>query len=633
MILVSFYLKTFLARKSIVISLLLMLFSVSIYAHAQQSISASLSRTQYFEKGFIVAGGAAKQPVKPNRPVPKPVAPVNNGGANAPNAGQPGSPVQKLPPPPVPPRGAKVPNAGQPGSPIQKLPKPPAAVPAKGANVPNAGQPGSPVQKLPPPPVPPRGTKVPNAGQPGSPIQKLPKAPVATPVRGANVPNAGQPGIPIQKLPKAPVATPVRGANVPNAGQPGSPTKKLPKTLATTPTRGASPSAVRPINTAQNTIKVFSSQLVKPFKRLVATYKHKGMVKNKYGEWIPKGNTGRLGQFLGGGYNSRVYRDQKNNKFVHKLVPLSSFKKDKNKVVDTTKVVDLKREGNITDQLGGRAILKRFKETYKGKGLDSMVQIAKMDGKTEVWSMKGPNGKVHQFAHTREQNISSPVFTKDSKGRQKAIKGDNGKFVLATNGLERVELRVKDKIRKQAKLNGQKIKFSDILGPSDTPIEGKKYKYVINEKDMSQSLTQKEELTINTVLRGMNHNGIAWTDHKLANLDVVKDPKSPTGHKVIFFDFDGFRAVKGNTRQERKNKAREIQTKFDHATRDRPANVSSADFDFTAFGGQSLITLQSPGANRFRENLSKLDRQSPEAFNKILNNATKGQVKTTSPNI
>jgi len=528
-------------------------------------------RAGYFGEGFIVAGLAATKP------------PVKNKGLSKPT---------------IPARAVNVPNAIQAGSPHQKLPKAP-AVPARGVNAPNAIQ-------------------------AGSPHQKLPKAP-AVPARAMNAPNAIQAGSPHQKLPKAPVV-PARGA-VQNVGQPSSPLlRKLPPKPAQL-SNNVNVTA-RPINTAQNAVKVFSNQLIKPFSRLAATYKHKGMVQNDRGEWIPKGSTGKLGKFLGGGYNSRVYKDKRSNKFVHKLVPLISFGKK-----GSTSIENLDREVSITDQLGGRAILKRFKATYKGKGLDSMVQIAEMDGKPEVWDIKGPNGNIHKFAHTKEQNISTPVFTTDSKGRQKAIKGDNGKFVLATNGFERIELRAKDSVRKQAKLKGQKIKLGEILGPHEKPVPGKKYKYRITNTDMSKAITKQEEVTINTVLRGLNHNGIAWTDHKLQNLDVVKEPKSPTGYKVIFFDFDGFRAVKGNSRLERKNKAREIQTKFDHATRDKPARVDRFDFDFTAFGSEPLPTLQSPGANGFRDNLSALDRQSPEAFNKILSNATKGQVNTTSPNI
>jgi hypothetical protein len=134
----------------------------------------------------------------------------------------------------------------------------------------------------------------------------------------------------------------------------------------------------------------------------------------------------------------------------------------------------------------------------------------------------------------------------------------------------------------------------------------------------------------------LNHNGIVWTDHKLQNLDIVKEPKSPTGYKVIFFDFDGFRPVNGNNRAERKQIARDAQNGFDHildGATDNNAMRYRNQFDFTAFGGQNLPTLRTFGANRFRQDLATMNNMTAEQFDKTLNAATGGKMKTTSPNI
>jgi hypothetical protein len=435
---------------------------------------------------------------------------------------------------------------------------------------------------------------------PVSPLKKLPN----------RSPDVGQLGSPHQQIPNAPV----RQLN------------KLPQSTAASNRR--TPGAIRPMNTAQNAAKVFSNSLVKPFQIVKAAFKHKGMIQNGPGEWIPKGNVGKLGKFLGGGFNSRVYSDKGNSKFVHKLVPLLSFKEGGKQTVE-----NLDRESSITDQLAGRTILQRLKQTYKGKGLDRMMQIAEMDGEPTVWEVEGPNKTIHKFAHTKEQNISSPVFTVDAKGRQKAIRGDDGKFVLATNAMERVLIRAKNRVREQAAAKGEKIKLSEI-GRKKTA--GSNYKYILTDNDLNQALTTNEELTISTVLRGLNHNGIVWTDHKLQNLDIVKEPKSPTGYKVIFFDFDGFRPVNGNNRAERKQIARDAQNGFDHildGATDNNAMRYRNQFDFTAFGGQNLPTLRTFGANRFRQDLATMNNMTAEQFDKTLNAATGGKMKTTSPNI
>ena len=150
----------------------------------------------------------------------------------------------------------------------------------------------------------------------------------------------------------------------------------------------------------------------------------------------------------------------------------------------------------------------------------------------EVHAVEGPNGSVQYFAVSKSQNIASPVYV-------------NGKVVpnrTATNARQRLAIRGQNK------------------------------------------LTPKEELTINLAIRRLNNKGVVWTDHKLQNLDIVKDKSSPTGHRVVFFDFDGFRPVTGNDSSDRRRKARELQQKFDSIAVGRDAPDARGQFDMAPFG-------------------------------------------------
>jgi hypothetical protein len=101
--------------------------------------------------------------------------------------------------------------------------------------------------------------------------------------------------------------------------------------------------------------------------------------------------------------------------------------------------------------------------------------------------------------------------------------------------------------------------------------------------------TNAEAMTIQMAVRKLNQEGIVWTDNKLANLDVVPDASSPTGYKVVFFDFDGFRPVKGDTPLKRWSNARDYQRRFDSLG---PSNkkeyfnmvLKEEPFDYRPFG-------------------------------------------------
>lgn len=60
-------------------------------------------------------------------------------------------------------------------------------------------------------------------------------------------------------------------------------------------------------------------------------------------------------------------------------------------------------------------------------------------------------------------------------------------------------------------------------------------------------------------VRDSNHKGVVWIDNKLTVPAIVNDGFSPTGHRVMFLDYDGFRTVLGKTRAELYRNTRKIQ--------------------------------------------------------------------------
>ncbi|WP_026758775.1 hypothetical protein [Sediminimonas qiaohouensis] len=72
-----------------------------------------------------------------------------------------------------------------------------------------------------------------------------------------------------------------------------------------------------------------------------------------------------------------------------------------------------------------------------------------------------------------------------------------------------------------------------------------------------------EELTMALAIRQMNRRGVVWTDHKLANFDIVPNPESPTGYQMVIFDTGGVRPVAGSDRFARGRNAQRLQRVFD----------------------------------------------------------------------
>ena len=268
-----------------------------------------------------------------------------------------------------------------------------------------------------------------------------------------------------------------------------------------------------------------------------------------------------------------------------------------------------------------------------------------------------------------------PQFTKGGVSRVYALKGDPSKVVKIV-GLERFRRQVLDQEVGRKMLSDVKAKspVSDVFsvvkqdrfevaeaaGPPRrrfavsveenisqqvrNPKTGE-VKSVTNAMERlaargDKSLTPKEELTVNLAIRELNKNGIAWTDHKLQNFDIVPDPKSRTGHRMVFFDFDGFRPVKGKTRTERFKTARRSQRAYDShldnqddlakrlgidlkeprfskvSPQVRRTNLARAiseknGFDYRVFGDQKMGTLSTPGVNKAQQ------RNLLEDFNKL----------------
>jgi len=554
--------------------------------------------------GVKAQASKAAQAKPKNRPLPTPPAqnvrqlPTAGNGAPAVRGRvQQQNPIGRLPPPPA---GTPTPAARRPvqqQNRIGRLPPPPAGTPTPAARQPVQQQ--NRIGQLPPPPA---GTPTPAARQPvqqQNRIGQLPPPPAGTPTPAARRPVQQQNRI--GQLPPPPAGTPTPAARrpvqqqnpigqlpQPRVGNLGAPQRVRGGRIGQQGTTVTDPRA-RLIATNPNARRVFGAGIVRRFNSRAPsarTYEAGAEpVKLDSGEIIyrlkPGKNAGELGTQLGGGANSIVYRSKSQpNRLVNKFVRLTN--NDGN--------IDPKADVTLTDQLAGRTMLGNLNNIFKNKGQDSLFRVAGTDGPPVIWKARAPNGTTQRFALTRDENISSPVYDVNGNAKLKA--------------------------------NGERIKVTD----ARSRIEARGYE-----------LTPKEELTINLVVRGLNQNGIAWTDHKLANLDIVKDRKSPTGHRVVFFDFDAFRPVKGANRKERYKNAREIQRGFDTLKRGESASNKIPGlrqrFDYQAFGNDpnfanfdNFSYLYSAGANRGRKEYLDYDTRDAATINKATLAATNGRV-------
>jgi hypothetical protein len=74
-----------------------------------------------------------------------------------------------------------------------------------------------------------------------------------------------------------------------------------------------------------------------------------------------------------------------------------------------------------------------------------------------------------------------------------------------------------------------------------------------------------QEVTKALAIREMNRRGVVWTDHKLANFDIIENPASPTGYQMLIFDTGGIRPVTGQFVHERAATAEAVQRLIDQS--------------------------------------------------------------------
>jgi hypothetical protein len=351
-----------------------------------------------------------------------------------------------------------------------------------------------------------------------------------------------------------------------------------------------------------DTPRTYDRPLVKPFDPYTApTVKFEGDLRfegENRDEVRPSSqgtlNGSPIGKFIGGGANSKVYTSS-DPRLVKKLVSLQFPGLTPEQVAQT-----------ITDQDGGRAILN---DILKARP-DSPYKVAKQRGRAIV-TANGPDGREYRFFMSHEENITSEVKKSDGS----TVKGKDGNTAVATNLEERMKYR-------------------------------------------QEPLSEAEALTLELVIRDLNDYGIIWTDNKAKNLDIVRDDTSQTGYRVVFFDFDGFRAVKGDTRTDRLKAARAIQKVFDdpaigkaigadkdrgwkllneklkavyatHYPKDKGNFRMESAFDFTAFSNQRIGTLATPDANADMGHYLIYNAMTPGTFQKEVQNFN----KTTGRNV
>jgi hypothetical protein len=129
--------------------------------------------------------------------------------------------------------------------------------------------------------------------------------------------------------------------------------------------------------------------------------------------------------------------------------------------------------------------------------------------------------------------------------------------------------------------------------------------------------TEAELLTMQLAVREINQNGLIWTDHKRANFDILPDPDSATGHRMVIFDTGGFKPMSGANEELRWRNARRWQQLFD-GSKDKGEVLSHQvrflyTIDDRAYG-QNEVFYFSPGANRKRTAYLALNELDPSSF-------------------
>lgn len=274
---------------------------------------------------------------------------------------------------------------------------------------------------------------------------------------------------------------------------------------------------------------------------------------------LNNGDTLRIGKKVGQGGFRRVYSDPEDGSAVYKVASYQDAWR-KNEMLPE----DLDRFFHDTDV--GRELLTAMSK----ESSDGLFKVAGQRGPPIV--VDDPFHAGRKFVITREDNIASTVAVRRADGStaQETV----------TNAAERFALRPSGKAN------------------------------------------DAERLTVQLTLRKLNQEGIVWTDNKLTNLDVIVDQTSPTGYKVVFFDYDGFRIAKGATRHQRYANARQTQQVFSTLKKGdnltfKLLNKDLPDFDHTIFGTRMGTPRTIDPYKKFPA-FTRLDTLSPKEFGAVV---------------
>lgn len=274
---------------------------------------------------------------------------------------------------------------------------------------------------------------------------------------------------------------------------------------------------------------------------------------------LDTGETLRVGETLGEGGFRKVYTNPDEPEQVVKVLSFEGVEK-------THGIKGDKLNTFLHDTDVGRELLTAIERSSP----DAPFKVAKQHGPPLV--IEDPNFPGRKFVVTKEDNISETLRVKQPDGTVKDV--------TVTDAEKRFAQR-----------------------PDGQP-------------------TEAEIMTVQLTMRKLNQEGIVWTDHKWKNYDVIADDASPTGHKVVFFDLDGFRIAEGETSVLRSGNARQTQQIYDSAVKGDNAYYKMIfkglpDFDHTIFG-REMIPLSTAGVNVKRTRYLELDAMSSDEFDMAL---------------
>lgn len=151
-----------------------------------------------------------------------------------------------------------------------------------------------------------------------------------------------------------------------------------------------------------------------------------------------------------------------------------------------------------------------------------------------------------------------------------------------------------------------------------TNAEGRLHYRTGGAKD--RQLELGEIATVQKVLRDLNSLGIVWMDQKRANHDIVKDPTSETGYRMIFFDFDAFRPVQGDSKAQRARYARRLQAYMDGVPTtglgEKYYKQIRDTLDFRAFNGDTSYSFLYSPYNLERKTYQSISNMAPLDFDR-----------------